>query len=62
MNENFGLIFANFVFSEQIMDPVAPQALRLQAILASGVVILHERQCNFLREDVEHVIVGFTLT
>ena len=43
------------------MDPVAPQALRLQAILASGIVILHEKQCNFLREDVEHVIVSYLL-
>jgi hypothetical protein len=39
------------------MDPEVPQALRLQAILASGIVKVHEKKVNYLKEDAEHAMV-----
>ena len=40
------------------MDPEVPQALRLQAILASGIVKLHEKKVDYLKEDAEHAMVS----
>lgn len=40
------------------MDPEVPQALRLQAILASGIVKIHEKKVDYLKEDAEHAMVS----
>lgn len=40
------------------MDPEVPQALRLQAILMGGIVIVHARQEGFLLEDAQEMLVG----
>ena len=47
-----------FLYSESILDPEVPQALRLQAILTSGIVLLHKKKVNYLKEDAEHTMVG----
>lgn len=39
------------------MNPEIPQALRLQAILASGVCILYKKQAEYLLEDCETTMV-----
>jgi hypothetical protein len=39
------------------MDPDVPQALRLQAILTSGIVKVHEKKVTYLKEDAEHAMV-----
>ncbi|KAI8110367.1 hypothetical protein M9435_002042 [Picochlorum sp. BPE23] len=41
---------------ESILDPEVPQALRLQAILTSGIVLLHKKKVNYLQEDAEHTM------
>lgn len=46
--------------SDQLMDPEVPQALRLQAVLASGIVKIHERKTNYLKEDAEHAMVSLS--
>lgn len=46
------------LYSESILDPEVPQALRLQAILTSGIVLLHKKKVNYLKEDAEHTMVG----
>lgn len=40
------------------MDPEVPQALRLQAILVGGIVIVHARQQVYLLEDAQEMLVG----
>jgi hypothetical protein len=40
-----------YICSEQIMDPEIPHALRLQAVLASGVCTVFDRQSQYLLED-----------
>jgi hypothetical protein len=40
------------------MDPEVPQALRLQAILVGGIVIVHARQQVYLLEDAQETLVG----
>jgi hypothetical protein len=39
------------------MDPEVPQALRLQAILVGGIVIVHARQQVYLLEDAQEALV-----
>lgn len=46
------------LYSESILDPEVPQALRLQAILTSGIVLLHKKKVNYLKEDAEHTMVS----
>lgn len=43
------------------MDPEVPQALRLQAILVGGIVIVHARQQVYLLEDAQEMLVGAAL-
>ena len=43
--------------SNKIMDPEVPQALRLQAILVGGIVIVHAKQQGFLLEDAQEMLV-----
>lgn len=50
-----------FPCSKQIMDPEVPHALRLQAILTSGVVIIHQRQSTYLFEDCNDALVSALL-
>lgn len=45
--------------SQQIIKPVAPLALRLQAILLKGIVTLHLRQLVFLEMDAENAVARF---
>lgn len=40
------------------MNPEVPQALRLQAILASGICILYKKQAEYLLEDCETTVVS----
>ncbi len=40
------------------MDPDIPQALRLQAILVGGVVIIYNKQTAFLLDDCNDTLVG----
>jgi hypothetical protein len=40
------------------MDPEVPHALRLQAILASGVCIIFNRQSDFLLNDIQSALVS----
>lgn len=40
------------------MDPEVPHALRLQAILASGVCIVYNRQSEFLLNDFQSALVS----
>lgn len=44
--------------STKVMDPEVPQALRLQAILMGGIVIVHAKQEGFLLEDAQEMLVG----
>ena len=44
------------------MDPEAPQALRLQAILVGGVVFVFSKQLGILLEDAQEMLVGSALT
>ena len=46
--------------SKQIMDPAVPHALRLQAVLTSGVVKIYDRQSAYLLGDVEDALVRST--
>jgi hypothetical protein len=45
--------------SEQIIDPQVPQALRLQAILANGVVKIYNSQSQILLGDYTSALVSF---
>ncbi len=40
------------------MDPEVPQALRLQAILVGGIVIVHAKQQVYLLEDAQDTLVS----
>ncbi|KAL4426043.1 hypothetical protein ABPG77_007839 [Micractinium sp. CCAP 211/92] len=40
----------------KVMDPEVPQALRLQAILVGGIVIVHARQQVYLLEDAQEML------
>ena len=44
--------------SKKVMDPEVPQALRLQAILVGGIVLVHARQQLYLLEDAQEMLVG----
>ena len=44
------------ICSEQIMDPEVPHALRLQAVLASGVCTVFDRQSQYLLEDFQGML------
>lgn len=44
--------------STKIMDPEVPQALRLQAILVGGVVVVFTRQSGILLEDAQEMVVS----
>ena len=39
--------------SDQIMDPAIPHALRLQAVLVGGLVVIHAKQTVYILEDAE---------
>ncbi len=41
-----------------MMDPEVPQALRLQAILVGGIVIVHAKQQVYLLEDAQDTLVS----
>ncbi|KAI7836928.1 hypothetical protein COHA_009260 [Chlorella ohadii] len=43
---------------DKVIDPEAPHALRLQAILVGGIVFVHAKQQYFLLEDVQEMLVG----
>ena len=40
------------------MDPEVPQALRLQAILVGGIVLVHAKQQLYLLEDAQEMLVS----
>jgi hypothetical protein len=44
--------------SKQLMNPEVPQALRLQAILANGVVIIYNKQAALLMDDASAALVS----
>lgn len=44
--------------SEVLMHPEVPQALRLQALLTGGVVVIQHRQVSYLLDDCTDVLVG----
>lgn len=43
---------------KKLLDPDVPQALRLQAILVGGVVVVYHKQSLFLLEDCNEMLVG----
>lgn len=52
------LVLRASVCSEQIIDPQVPHALRLQAILANGLVKIHKSQSEFLLGDYSAALVS----
>ncbi|XP_048231365.1 sister chromatid cohesion 1 protein 1 isoform X2 [Ricinus communis] len=46
-----------FVYSEEILNPSVPMALRLSGILMGGVVIVYERKVKLLYDDVTRLLV-----
>jgi hypothetical protein len=42
--------------SNSILNPEAPLALRLQALLATGVVIIYAKQATFLLDDCQKAL------
>lgn len=43
---------------KKLLDPDVPQALRLQAILVGGVVVVYHKQSLYLLEDCNEMLVG----
>lgn len=46
--------------SEVLMNPEVPQALRLQAVLAGGVVVIQHRQVTYLLDDCNDALVSLS--
>lgn len=44
--------------SDTLMNPEVPQALRLQAVLIGGVVVVQHRQVAYLLEDCHEALVS----
>ena len=44
-------LFASSLVRDAVLDPEIPQALRLQAILRTGIVKIHEKKVSYLHED-----------